>query len=186
MPRALAEDALGTAQAPLRGCAGCLERVHCYQLSEVRWERRFAWTSTRDLAGAGVGRFLRGAGGPPPGYLAVATRRGVRLQGSRPELYQHGAGASSCDPVDFFRGIPRQGDFINPLIFAIICYVVCSDRGSSACMLCLARATGSAVLSAASQSHHPRPDLRRDRPVYRGRHLHLLVMLIVRLAQLGL
>jgi hypothetical protein len=27
-------------------------------------------------------------------------------------------------PVDFFRGIQRQGDFINPLIFAIICYVV--------------------------------------------------------------
>jgi hypothetical protein len=27
-------------------------------------------------------------------------------------------------PVDFFRGIKRQGDFINPLIFAIICYVV--------------------------------------------------------------
>jgi hypothetical protein len=27
-------------------------------------------------------------------------------------------------PVDFFRGILRQGDFINPLIFAIICYEV--------------------------------------------------------------
>jgi len=27
-------------------------------------------------------------------------------------------------PVEFFRGILRQGDFINPLIFAIICYEV--------------------------------------------------------------
>ncbi len=27
-------------------------------------------------------------------------------------------------PVDFFRGIQRQGDFINPLIFAIICYEI--------------------------------------------------------------
>jgi hypothetical protein len=27
-------------------------------------------------------------------------------------------------PVDFFRSISRQGDFINPLIFAIICYEV--------------------------------------------------------------
>jgi hypothetical protein len=27
-------------------------------------------------------------------------------------------------PVDFYRGILRQGDFINPLIFAIICYEV--------------------------------------------------------------
>jgi hypothetical protein len=27
-------------------------------------------------------------------------------------------------PVDFFRGIRRQGDFVNPLLFAIICYEV--------------------------------------------------------------
>jgi hypothetical protein len=27
-------------------------------------------------------------------------------------------------PVDFYRGLQRRGDFINPLIFAIICYEV--------------------------------------------------------------
>ena len=27
-------------------------------------------------------------------------------------------------PVDFFRGIRREGDFVNPLIFALICYEV--------------------------------------------------------------
>jgi hypothetical protein len=27
-------------------------------------------------------------------------------------------------PVEFFRGIQRRGDFVNPLIFAIICYEV--------------------------------------------------------------
>jgi hypothetical protein len=27
-------------------------------------------------------------------------------------------------PVDFYRGIQRRGDFINPLIFAIICYEI--------------------------------------------------------------
>jgi hypothetical protein len=27
-------------------------------------------------------------------------------------------------PVDFFRGIQRRGDFLNPLLFAIICYEV--------------------------------------------------------------
>jgi hypothetical protein len=32
-------------------------------------------------------------------------------------------------PVDFFRGILRQGDFINPLIFAIICYEVAAILG---------------------------------------------------------
>src|ERR687896_831104 len=29
-------------------------------------------------------------------------------------------------PVDFYRGILRRGDFLNPLIFAIICYEVYS------------------------------------------------------------
>ena len=32
-------------------------------------------------------------------------------------------------PVDFFRGIRRQGDFVNPLIFAIICYEVSAILG---------------------------------------------------------
>jgi hypothetical protein len=32
-------------------------------------------------------------------------------------------------PVDFYRGILRRGDFLNPLIFAIICYVVSAILG---------------------------------------------------------
>jgi hypothetical protein len=28
------------------------------------------------------------------------------------------------DPVGFFRGIPRRGDFVNPLVFAVICAVI--------------------------------------------------------------
>jgi hypothetical protein len=28
------------------------------------------------------------------------------------------------NPVGFFRGIPRQGDFVNPLVFTIICAVI--------------------------------------------------------------
>jgi hypothetical protein len=32
-------------------------------------------------------------------------------------------------PVGFFRGIRRQGDFVNPLIFAIICYEVSAILG---------------------------------------------------------
>jgi hypothetical protein len=42
----------------------------------------------------------------------IATVRGVVLQ-----------------PVSFFRGILRQGDFVNPLIFAIICYEVSAILG---------------------------------------------------------
>jgi hypothetical protein len=33
-------------------------------------------------------------------------------------------------PVDFFRGVPRRGDFINPLIFAIICYEIYAIVGA--------------------------------------------------------
>jgi hypothetical protein len=32
-------------------------------------------------------------------------------------------------PADFYRGILRRGDFLNPLIFAIICYVVSAILG---------------------------------------------------------
>jgi hypothetical protein len=32
-------------------------------------------------------------------------------------------------PVDFFRGLRRQGDFINPLIFALICVLVSAVLG---------------------------------------------------------
>ncbi len=32
-------------------------------------------------------------------------------------------------PVDFYRGIRRRGDFLNPLIFAIICYEVSAILG---------------------------------------------------------
>jgi hypothetical protein len=32
-------------------------------------------------------------------------------------------------PVSFFRGIRREGDFVNPLIFAIICYEVAAILG---------------------------------------------------------
>src|ERR687894_1684851 len=32
-------------------------------------------------------------------------------------------------PVDFYRGILRRGDFINPLIFAIICYEIYTILG---------------------------------------------------------
>src|SRR5215211_3362289 len=32
-------------------------------------------------------------------------------------------------PVDFFRGVRRQGDFINPLIFALICVLISAVLG---------------------------------------------------------
>ena len=47
-----------------------------------------------------------------PVQTFIATVQGVVLQ-----------------PVSFFRGILRQGDFVNPLIFAIVCYEVSAILG---------------------------------------------------------
>jgi hypothetical protein len=33
------------------------------------------------------------------------------------------------NPVDFFRGIPKQGNFVNPLVFALICYEISTILG---------------------------------------------------------
>ena len=76
-------------------------------------------------------------------------------------------------PVGFFRGIRREGDFLNPLIFAIICSLSSAILGLSACSVSLGvygsrRAFGSFLVSA-----DPHPDLRRHRPVHQGRHLPL-------------
>src|SRR5918998_5706417 len=32
-------------------------------------------------------------------------------------------------PVDFFRGMARRGDFVNPLIFALVCAVISAAIG---------------------------------------------------------
>jgi hypothetical protein len=77
----------------------------------------------------GTGESPREPGGPPPSRPSnvaagaefrytdpvqtfISTVRGVVLQ-----------------PASFFSGILRQGDFINPLIFAIICYEVSAILG---------------------------------------------------------
>src|SRR3712207_2546839 len=50
-------------------------------------------------------------------------------------------------PVDFFRGILRQGDFINPLIFALICYEVSVILGGLIAVALGARGFGGFISS---------------------------------------
>jgi hypothetical protein len=50
-------------------------------------------------------------------------------------------------PVDFFRGILRQGDFINPLIFAIICYEVSAILGGIIALAFRAHGFGGFIVS---------------------------------------
>ena len=71
-----------------------------------------------------------GAGGspsepsePPPRTSGVAA--GAEFRYTDPvQTFISTVQRVVLQPVDFYRGILRQGDFINPLIFAIICYEV--------------------------------------------------------------
>src|SRR5215203_3040824 len=38
-------------------------------------------------------------------------------------------GGSFSKPVSFFAGLPRSGNFINPLVFALICYEISAILG---------------------------------------------------------
>jgi hypothetical protein len=70
----------------------------------------------------------RGGGGPSPGPSRSAAAAEFRYT-DPVQTFIAAVQAVVLRPVDFFRGILRQGDFINPLIFAIICYEVAAILG---------------------------------------------------------
>ncbi len=68
-----------------------------------------------------------GPGGSPRGAQSAAT---AEFRYTDPvQTFIATVQAAVLRPVDFFRGILRQGDLINPLIFAIICYEVSAILG---------------------------------------------------------
>ena len=69
-----------------------------------------------------------GPGRPPPRVSGGAT--GGEFDYSDPvQSFINAVRGVVTAPVGFFRGIRRQGDFVNPLIFAIICYEVSAILG---------------------------------------------------------
>ena len=66
--------------------------------------------------------------GPSPGALRSAAAAEFRYT-DPVQTFIATVQAVVLRPVDFFSGILRQGDFINPLIFAIICYEVAAILG---------------------------------------------------------
>ena len=76
----------------------------------------------------GAGGSPQEPGGPPPqtsgGPAAAEFRYTDPVQ-----TFIATVQAVVLRPAEFFRGILRQGDFINPLIFAIICYEVAAILG---------------------------------------------------------
>jgi hypothetical protein len=76
----------------------------------------------------GAGGSPSGPGAPPPRTPGVAA--GAEFRYTDPvQSFISTVQGIVLQPVDFFRGILRQGDFINPLIFAIICYEVSAILG---------------------------------------------------------
>ncbi len=71
----------------------------------------------------GAGGSPSGPSGPPPRASGVAA--GTEFRYTDPvQTFIGTVQGLVLQPVDFFRGILRQGDLVNPLIFAIICYEV--------------------------------------------------------------
>jgi hypothetical protein len=69
----------------------------------------------------------RGTGGPP---RVSGGASGGEFDYSDPvQSFINAVRGVVTAPVDFFRSIRRQGDFVNPLIFAIICYEVSAILG---------------------------------------------------------
>jgi hypothetical protein len=69
-----------------------------------------------------------GPGGPPPRVSGGANGGDFDYRELVPSFIQT-AREVLLNPVNFFRSIPRQGDFLNPLLFAIICAFISAVIG---------------------------------------------------------
>jgi hypothetical protein len=84
--------------------------------------------NTGSGGGSGAGGPSGGTSGPPPRVSGGAFRGDFNL--SDPvQSFINTVRNVAFRPVDFFRGIPRRGDFLNPLAFALICVIVSSLLG---------------------------------------------------------
>ena len=83
--------------------------------------------NTESGSSGGSGGAPRGSGGPP---RVSGGASGGEFDYSDPvQSFINAVRGVVTAPVGFFRGIRREGDFVNPLIFAIICYEVSAILG---------------------------------------------------------
>jgi hypothetical protein len=76
---------------------------------------------------AGSGGSGGGTGVPPPG--ASATAGGEFDYRDPIQSFVSTVRRLVLEPVAFFRGMTRQGDFVNPLVFAVICWEISAVIG---------------------------------------------------------
>ncbi|MBA2534626.1 MAG: hypothetical protein H0V21_06415, partial [Rubrobacter sp.] len=72
---------------------------------------------------SGAGGSSGGTGAPPPRVSGSATGGDFDYRNLGPSFVQT-AREVLFNPVGFFRAIRREGDFLNPLIFAVICALI--------------------------------------------------------------
>jgi hypothetical protein len=102
--------------------------------------------NTESGGGTESGGSSRGPGGPPPRVFGGASGADFDYTELVPSFVQT-AREIIVNPVSFFSGIRRQGDFLNPLLFAIICAVI-SGLLAGIISLLISLATGNGIGSA--------------------------------------
>jgi hypothetical protein len=124
---------------------------------------------------AGSGGSSQGPGGAPPRVSGGASGGEFNYQDPVQSFINTVRNVVTA-PVAFFRGIRRQGDLINPLIFAIICYEVSAILGG---LLSVAGVYGSDGFGAFLVSIILAPIFAAIGLFIGAGILHLLVMLII-------
>jgi hypothetical protein len=76
----------------------------------------------------GAGGSSQGPGGPPPRVSGGASGAEFNLQ-DPVQSFINTVRNVVTQPVAFFRSIPRQGNLLNPVVFALICYEVAAILG---------------------------------------------------------
>src|SRR5215218_8469876 len=102
--------------------------------------------NTGSSGGSGAGGSTGGEGGPRPRVSGGASGADFDYTQLVPSFVQT-AREIIFNPVGFFRSIRRQGDFLNPLLFAIICAVI-SGLLTGIIGLVISLATGNGIGSA--------------------------------------
>jgi len=83
-------------------------------------------TGSSPEGAAGSGSSSGGSGGAPPSMAAAGGEFDYR---DPVQSFVRTVTAIVTQPVAFFRGMQRQGDFVNPLIFSLICWEISAIIG---------------------------------------------------------
>ncbi len=131
--------------------------------------------NTGSSGSTGSGGSSRGPGGPPPRVSGGASGGEFNINDPVQSFINTVRNVVTA-PVGFFRGIRREGDLVNPLLFAIICYEVAAILGG---LLSLVGVTGSQGIGSFLISIILAPIFAAIGLFIGAGILHLLVMLIV-------